>query len=135
MHQRIIFFVAFLFSCSMAVAQTGTIRGFVYERSTGEPMSYTNVVIQGTNIGVQTDLNGYFSIPQLQPGTYTLWTTLLGYDTATATVTLKANAIVTQKLYLQQQELTLQGVEVSASRTERQTQVNVGTTTITPREM
>src|SRR5690606_13680834 len=45
-----------------AYAQTGTIKGFVYEKSTGEPMIYTTVFLEGTSIGVQTDLNGYFSI-------------------------------------------------------------------------
>lgn len=135
MQQRIISVFLLLLTCGVAFAQTGTIRGFVYERSTGEPMSYTNVVIQNTKIGVQTDINGYFSIPQVPVGTYTIWTTLLGYDTATAEVVVKADAITTHKLYLDRADLTLSGVEISARKTENQTQVNVGVTTITPREM
>jgi hypothetical protein len=124
-----------LFSLSIAKAQNGTIKGFVYERGSGEPMSYVNVIVKGTKIGVQTDLNGYFSIPQMKPGSYTIWTTLIGYDTASATVLVTADGIATQKLYLSKREQTLGTVEVSARKIERRTQVNVGSTTITPKEI
>lgn len=135
MQPRIGLLFALLFACNMAMAQTGTIRGFVYEKGSGEPMSYTNVLLKGTKTGVQTDINGYFSIPQLEPGTYTLWTTLLGYDTVEVNVSVRANGITTQKLYLAQQDRTLAGVEISARKTDKITQVNAGATTVTPREM
>lgn len=124
----------FIFSAT-TYAQTATIKGFVYDKSTGEPMSFTNVVIEGTTIGVQTDINGYFSISQLQPGSYVLWTTLIGYDTSKVTVTLKAGDIVSQKLYISQRTLSLNAVDVSARKTEKITQVKAGSTTITPREI
>lgn len=41
------------------VAQTGTIRGFVYDTKTGEPIIFTNVILKGTTIGAATDVNGY----------------------------------------------------------------------------
>ena len=110
MHKRIGLLIVLVFSLNAAMAQNGTIRGFVYEKSTGEPLSYINVLLKGTKIGVQTDVNGYFSIPQLQAGTYTLWTTLLGFDTAQVNVSVRANGITTQKLYLTEQGLQLGGV-------------------------
>ncbi len=135
MHQRIFSLLTLLLISSVSLAQKGTIKGFVYERNTGEPMSYTIVAIEGTGTGVQTDINGYFSLPELPPGTYVIWSSMLGFDTARATIELKANQIVTQKLFLNARDQVLQSVEVSSRRTERQTQVNVGITTITPREM
>lgn len=135
MNQRICILLAMLFSFNLSVAQTGTVKGFVYEKGTGEPMSFVNVILKGTKTGVQTDVNGYFSIPQLAPGTYTLWTTIIGYDTATAVVTLKADDVATQKLFLSRIDKMLSGVEISARKTERINTVNVGVTTVTPREM
>lgn len=135
MQLRFLITIALFFSFHFAIAQTGTIRGFVYESGTGEPMSYTNVILKGTKIGVQTDINGYFSIPQVTPGTYTIWTTLIGYDTASATVVVKKDGITTQKLHLKRVEMTLSTVEVSARKTDNLTLVNAGTTTVTPREM
>lgn len=115
--------------------KTGTIKGFVYEKANGEPMIFTNVILQGTNIGVQTDINGYFSMPQVPEGTYTLFTTLVGYDTVKTTVTVKAGDIITKKLFIGQKQTELKGVEISARKTEKVTQINAGVTTITPREM
>lgn len=135
MQRRFLLLLSFLFLSHLSFAQVGTLKGFVYEKKTGEPMSYVLVIVQGTSLGVQTDLNGYFSIPQVPVGSYTLWTTTLGYDTASATIVVKENDIVTQKLFLTQKGLTLQNVEVSSRRTENMTQVNAGSTTITPREM
>lgn len=124
-----------MFTSLFASAQTGTIKGFVYDKSNGEPMGFTNVMLLGTKIGVQTDVNGYFSIPQLTPGTYTVWTTLMGYDTASVSVNLKSGDVLSRKLYIGQHALSLAGAEVSARKTEKITQVNAGSTTITPREI
>jgi len=69
-----------------ARAQTGTIRGFVYDKATGEPVIFTNVILKGTTTGAATDVNGYYSISKIAPGTYTLMVTYLGYDTLTKVV-------------------------------------------------
>lgn len=134
MQHRILFLILLL-GFQITKAQTGTIKGFVYEKESGEPMSYINVVLQGKNIGVQTDINGYFSIPQVPVGKQTIWTTVLGYDTAKATFNVKSGDILTQKLYISQKGLVLNDVEVTAHKTEKITQINAGATTITPREM
>lgn len=116
-------------------AQTGTIKGFVYDKETGEPMIFTNVLLEGTQLGSQTDVNGYFAIEQVPSGTYTLFTSLIGFDTFKASVTVKQGSIINKKIFLKQKELELQGVEISARKTEKVTQINAGTITVTPREM
>ncbi len=118
-----------------AIAQTGTIKGFVYERASGEPVIYTNVFLIGTSYGVQTDVNGYFSLSGIPVGEYTLATTQIGYDTASAGITLQDNAVITQKLFLRRSGISLSDVTVSGRKQERRTLVNVGVTTVTPREM
>ncbi len=62
-----------------AYAQTGTIRGFVYDKASGEPIIFTNVVLKGTTTGAATDVNGYFSITKVPVGPQTLRVTYLGY--------------------------------------------------------
>ena len=49
-----------------AWAQTGVVRGFVYDKKTGEPVIYTNVYLDGTSFGIATDVNGYFSITKIK---------------------------------------------------------------------
>ena len=133
LRSRLLF--ALLFACNIAFAQSSTVRGFVYEKKSGEAMSYVIVALQGTNLGTQTDVNGYFSIPQVPAGNYNLFTTTMGYDTALVAVEVGTNDIITQKLYIDPLPRTLKDAVVSARQQEKITQVNAGTTTITPREI
>lgn len=123
-----------LFTSLAAMAQNGTIKGFVYDRSNGEPMIYTNVILKGTTYGVQTDLNGYFSI-QAPAGDYILFSSQIGYDSAAVSVTMGKDDIITKKLFLNPKGVQLKDVEVSARKNEQMTQVKAGSLTVTPREM
>ena len=125
--------ILFLFS-AVAMAQTGTVKGFVYDKKTGEPLIYTNVVIPHSTNGVQTDNNGYFSL-QLPVGTYTLMTTTLGYDTVYLTLNITADAIINKKIMLGQLEHELETVEINGGKKEKTTRINTGLTKITPQEM
>jgi hypothetical protein len=128
---------AFLFvCCGIALAQghNGTIKGFVNDKKTGEPMIYTNVRVVNGNTGVQTDVNGYFSI-SLPAGSYTLMTSSVGYDSSVITVNLLPDAVVSKKILLNPSQVELKAVEISSHHAEKMTQVGTGVTTITPREL
>lgn len=118
-----------------AQAQTGTIKGFVYDKESGEPMIFTNVLLKGTTRGGQTDVNGYFAIEQVPAGSYTLFTSLIGYDSFQTTITVKENQIINKKIFLKQADLELDDVVISARKTEKVTQINAGSITVTPRDM
>ncbi len=138
MRKSIGLLAAFIFIfCYAAVAQNpnnGTIKGFVYDKKTGEPVIYTNVQVLNAKTGVQTDVNGYFSIT-LPSGTYTLLATGIGFDSSEMTVNLLPGAIVTKKVLLTSREHQLKDVEVSARKTDKITRINTGVTTVTPREL
>jgi hypothetical protein len=130
--------VGVLISGSHVYAQnqnTGTVKGFIYEKGTGEVLGSTNIFIEGTKYGAQTDDNGYFTITNLAPGTYKIIATTFGYDTAITTVKLDAGGMVSKKLYLSAKGLELKGVDISAKKILKTTKVNIGATTITPKEI
>ncbi len=128
--------ILFAFISTYAYAQNNaTIRGFVYLKKTGEPALFVNVYLQGTTIGVTTDVNGYFSITHLAPGTYTLVASSLGYDTAHESITLVKEQILTKKLYLQEASVNIEGATISAAQKARQTDPDVSVTVITPEMM
>ncbi len=136
-----LFAAALLLLCTAAVAaaQTGTVKGFVYDRSSGEPIIYNVVGLVGTTYGAQTDVNGFFNIAGVPAGEYELTSTQQGYDTARVAITIVADDITSQNLFIGAR-ITASGqqlkeVEVSARKTDQLTQIRVGTTTITPREM
>lgn len=60
-------------------AQTGTVRGSVIDEI-GEPLFSANAVIQGTLNGATTDFDGDFEL-KVEPGTYTVEITFIGYAT------------------------------------------------------
>jgi hypothetical protein len=119
---------------ALAQSNNGTIKGFVYDKKTGEPMIYTNVQVANSTNGVQTDINGYFSL-SLPPGSYSLLTSALGYDSNVVTVNLLPGAIVSKKIFIEQREIGLKEVQVTRRKTDKITRINTGVTNISPREL
>jgi len=60
-------------------AQNGIIRGSVLDESTGEPMISVTIVVEGTTMGILTDLDGKFNLP-IAPGTYNLKLSFVSYE-------------------------------------------------------
>ncbi len=63
-------------------AQTGIIRGKVFNKLSNETIPFANVVIQGTTTGASTDLEGRYEIRNLQPGLYNLEVSYIGFEKA-----------------------------------------------------
>jgi hypothetical protein len=79
------FLIAFLAVTTFTnvFAQTGIIKGRVYNSLNNEPIMFANVVIQGTTTGVTTDLDGNYELLNLAPGVYNLKVSYLGFKDAT----------------------------------------------------
>jgi len=131
------FLFSLLLICSLkpAVAQFGTIRGFVYEQETGEPVLFTNVYLARTSIGAPTDANGYFAITRIPPGDYTLLVTYVGCDTLKMPITIKADELITKKIFLTKSTVYLDEINISASRQDKVRETQTSIIKITPREI
>ncbi len=70
--------------------QSVTITGYVSDANSGETLISANVAILELNRGSATNTQGYFSIPNIEPGTYTLACSYIGYDLFTQEITLEA---------------------------------------------
>ena len=128
--------LSFLFLFNIGTfSQTGTVRGFVYEAATGEPIIFTNVYFYKTSIGAATDINGYFAITQIPPGSYTLMVTYMGCDTLKLPLTIKANELVSKKLYLSKSAFLLGEINISAARQNKKVETQTSIIKITPREI
>src|SRR5690554_6475434 len=64
----------------ITLAQTGTVKGRVYNQKTNEPLEFATVQIQGTIIGATTDLDGYYEIVST-PTFVRLVVSYVGYET------------------------------------------------------
>ncbi|MEZ4722334.1 MAG: TonB-dependent receptor [Flavobacteriales bacterium] len=133
--KRWLLFVVFLGFCGGLMAQTGTIRGFVYDKKSGEPIIFTNVFLKGTQIGTSTDVNGYYSITKVPAGDYTLSVSALGYADLEEQVSLANGQIVNKKLFIETKAAELDVVEISADKIESQNEVKMSVQKITPKEI
>lgn len=100
-------------------SQYGTVRGFVYNKASGEPVGFSNVYLKGTTIGTSTDLNGFFTLTKINPGTQTLIITNLEFDTISEVISVKANEILSKKFYCNKGGVILGEIEVSAEQSEK----------------
>lgn len=128
-------FSVFFLAAQSLSAQTGTIRGSIYEKATGEPVIFCNVYLEGTTIGAGSDVNGLYMITRIPPGTYTLLVTNLGYDTLKMEVNVEADKIINQNLFLTNASVTLDEVNISAYRQEARTETQTSVNKVTPKEI
>lgn len=76
-----LFILLLTLSTLYTFAQTGTIKGRVFDPINNEAIPFVNVVIQGTTQGTTTDETGNYEISQLTPGLYNLQASFVGYET------------------------------------------------------
>ncbi len=56
----------------------GSIKGHVFDE-TGEALPGVNILVKGTYLGTATDIDGYYYISGMKPGSYNLEASMIGY--------------------------------------------------------
>jgi len=74
---------------SATAQEEASLRGYVRDATTGETLLQANVVVNGTNWGTATNNSGYYTLRGLEPGTYTVVFSYVGYQTRADTVSLE----------------------------------------------
>jgi hypothetical protein len=103
--------IAFLLAPGMALAQTAKISGEVVDAETGEPLPGANVQLEGTTKGAATNADGEYTIFQVQPGTYTVLVSFVGYQNVRRT-NVEIVSGITRRLDFELQEAEFEGQEV-----------------------
>ena len=115
--------------------RTGSIRGFLYEKETGEPVIFGNIIITELTQGAATDINGMYNISKIKAGNYTLIATYIGYDTTIVKISLKEGEILTKNIEISESSIKLNEVKISAERSEMITEVKVASIKVTKKDM
>ena len=123
-------FPLFLFS------QTETIRGFVYEESSSEPIIFANVYLKGENIGTATDDNGYFIFPNISQGDYVIEVEFIGYQKKSIPISIVVgNKLPVQKIYLLKSNFELDVVDLTTEKSENKNLVNSSVIKLTSKNL
>ena len=127
--------ISFLFFVVSSFSQTGTIRGFVSDKNTGESIMFCNVTIDGTSHGSQTDLNGMYTLSKIPVGEHKIVVTFIGYKKLTQDISLNKGQILTLKFELESSTVNIGEVEISAERQEMKTDVKAASIKITNEDL
>ena len=106
------FTLLFSFLLLPMLVQAGTVgklRGTITDLGTGEPLIGANVIIVGTSFGAATNIDGQYTILNLEAGTYDVKASYIGYQTITVS-NVRINADLTTALNF---ELPAEGVTVA----------------------
>lgn len=97
-------------------AQTGSIKGRVYNIKNNDPLPFTNIIISGTTIGSTSDFDGNFIFTGLNPGYVKLEASSIGFEKIMTEEILVTNSKVAS-LDISMKEIGVQlgGVEITAA--------------------
>ena len=76
--------IIFISGCSIFAQTTGKLKGRVVD-SKGEPLIGANILVQGTNIGTSSDVDGYYAMLNIRTGTYSVEYRYIGYQSQLVT--------------------------------------------------
>ena len=113
---------------SALAATTGKIAGRVTDAATGDPIPMVQVILTETGQGTITDVDGYYAIINVRPGTYEVSFRFVGYaETKVQNVQVEIDE--TRTIDVQMQEEVIEGQEVVV--TAERPLIEMGRTTTT----
>ena len=71
--------ILFVFASLLIAKDFGFIAGTVVDKNSGETLPGVQVIIEGTDYGAVTNIDGYYEIYKVPPGEYELFIEYLGY--------------------------------------------------------
>ena len=130
-----ILLLVFCFNSFLIAQGKGNIKGKVVDKN-NNPVSFANIVVEGTMTGAAADSKGDYTISNLNAGTYTLKASSVGYKTDTASVTVEAGRTTEQNFtlgsdLLNLNEVVVTGVVAPLSKMKS----TVAISTLTPRDL
>lgn len=135
MKQRItltIFFIILFFQIN---AQTGTIRGNVYDKETGEAVIYATVVLENSKIVTTTDLDGFFTLSKIPYGKHTLKVSYIGYQTYEMNFEVHKGSILYEKIFIESSGVELKTVDITARKERHKSETQISKLQITQKQL
>ena len=129
---RIYSLFTLVFLTFTSFSQDNTVRGFIYDKSNGEPMSFEKIKVLKLDssiiAGAVTDLNGFFSIPKLAKGKYILKVENFKFETVYSNVEIKDGKKIYDlkfELVVKENVKEFEEVKVSADSKTKRTEIGI----------
>lgn len=82
MIKKAILFLLFAGIQFIALSQTSSIKGRIFNSINNEPIPFANIIIDSSTVGTASDIDGFYEIKNLQPGEYTITCSTVGFERA-----------------------------------------------------
>jgi len=114
------------FICNTLSAQeNASVNGYITDAETGETLLTANIALLEVNRGTSSNTSGYYTITNIEPGSYTLVASYIGYRRFETEITLEPGENLRIDI-----EMIPEGVQLDAiiveSESEREEQKNIG---------
>jgi hypothetical protein len=127
--QKFVLLAIMLSAASFASAQTGSVKGIIWEQETNEGVAGANIILKGTATGTISAADGSFELSGLPAGNQVIAISFIGY--ASREIPVRVQPGTTHdlgKIILETQAIGLQEISVIASvAIDRKTPVAVST--------
>ena len=136
MKRNFLFIFFLMFITLTSIAQTiGTVRGFLIDKSNGQPILFGTISLKGTKFGTNSDATGLFVLSKITPGTYTIQASNLGFDTISLSITIRPGEIRTLRFEMSPKGVDMGGIDIQADAEKKNERVNISVETITARQI
>jgi outer membrane receptor for ferrienterochelin and colicin len=115
---------------------TGKLTGKVTDKKTGEALPFVSIILEGTTIGTQTDLDGKYTIINIPPGVYKVRYQYVGYQTTVVEkVQISIDLTTTQDAKLSDATVEMQAIVVQGETTRIQKDITSSQAKVTSEEI
>ena len=113
--------------------QDGSVYGFVTDSSNGEALIGANVFINELGLGMATDINGYYVLQGITPGTHEILVSYVGYEILSESIEIVDGDALKLDLVLREEIVSIGEVEVTAEKLKRKNNIQPSTVNLSPR--
>lgn len=110
-----LFFCIFFISFIGGYAQEASVHGSVTDEN-NKPIAYATITLKGLAIGAMTNENGKYNIANLEPGSYTLQFSSVGYVKVSHEISLESNQSLEANVMLKVDLQSLNEVVITSNR-------------------
>jgi hypothetical protein len=119
-----------LVAISQWVMAQGSVRGFIKDKETGQPVFPITIGLEGTEYGGSTDNSGYYSLTKIPAGNYTLVIISMEFKAIKEPITIVNGQVLSKNYFVEKDGTEMTTLEINSRKADQINNVNISSETI-----
>jgi hypothetical protein len=115
--------------------QRSTMKGYVFDSRTGQPVAFASISLNEAQAGTSTDIQGFYHLDGLMAGIYDVEIRCVGYKPLTDWIEMEEDRPAIRNFLLEPAQVELHEVKVTADQMRKREQIKVSEISILPAEI